>query len=78
MSGEQQTVEQSGVKLSNNMKFARSKYRRDYAPIGIKDRMFKNGKAHYTKWCAIGHQVCGQRLHRSEVLTLFCSINGRK
>jgi hypothetical protein len=47
------------VKLSNNMTFAPSKYRRTYAPIGIEDRMFKNGKAHYTKWCAIGQQVGG-------------------
>jgi hypothetical protein len=55
-------VVQAGVDLSNKMTFTPSAYRRRYAPIEIEDRMFRDGKAHYTKWCAIGHQVSGKRI----------------
>ena len=57
MSHKQQYLEQAGVTLADNLTFTPTQYRRCYAPIAIEDRMFKNGKAHYTKWCAIGHQV---------------------
>jgi hypothetical protein len=69
-------VEEAGVNLSYNMKFAPSKYRRRYAPIGIEDQKFRNGKAHYTKWCAIGRQVSSQRCGEGHLLIFLVSING--
>ena len=77
MSHKQQYLEQVGVTLADNLTFTPTQYRQCYAPIAIEDRMFKNGKAHYTKWCTIGHQVSAVECNFF-FLTIFPSMNEQR